>query len=326
MAVIAYREVLPRTFSHRFGESPTAERKFVITVDEPTPTQTIINAVGIFHGASHPEYSYLRCLDAQFTETDRQHVEGTYRYEVPKQENLEPNPLARQDVWSFSAGGAQVPALFYYDGDALAPLVNSAGDFIDGATATIAEMRATISGNRVTFDYAKAASITNCINNAPYLGGAPFTWLCTGISGQQQIEVVNDQEIRYWSVTAELVYRENTHLLFVPDVGYSYIATSETNDAATSTGEGAPSTDIEIELATQTGVNLEKRKARTEGGVKKRAWVYAGDNSAEKQNSPRPMALNTDGSMKAAGASPNILARRMHRLIDFAQHFGTPTF
>lgn len=325
MAVIAFREVLPRTFSHRFGESPTAERKFVVTVDEPTATQTIINGVGIFHGASHPEYPYLRCLDAQFTETDRQHVEGTYRYEVPKQENLEPDPLARPDVWSFSAGGAQVPALFCYDGDAVAPLVNSAGDFIDGVTATIAEMRATISGNRATFDYARAASIANCINNAPFLGGAPFTWLCTGISGQQQTEVVNDLEIRYWAVTAELIYRENTHLLFLPDVGYNYIATSETNDAATSSGQGAATEDPPLTLTTQSGVNVERKKARTAGGVKKRAWVYSPDGS-EKQNSPQPVALNTDGSKKADGASPNILARRMHRLIDFAQYFGTPTF
>lgn len=325
MAVIASREVLPRTFSHRFGESPTAERKFVVTVDEPTATQTIINGVGIFHGASHPEYPYLRCLDAQFTETDRQHVEGTYRYEVPKQENLEPNPLARPDVWSFSAGGAQVPALFCYDGDAVAPLVNSAGDFIDGVTATIAEMRATISGNRATFDYARAASIANCINDALFLGGAPFTWLCTGISGQQQTEVVNDLEIRYWAVTAELIYRENTHLLFLPDVGYNYIATSETNDAATSSGQGAATEDPPLTLTTQSGVNVERKKARTAGGVKKRAWVYSPDGS-EKQNSPQPVALNTDGSKKADGASPNILARRMHRLIDFAQYFGTPTF
>ena len=49
MAVISYREVIPRTASHKFGESPTAERKYIVTVDEPTPTQTLINAVGIFH-------------------------------------------------------------------------------------------------------------------------------------------------------------------------------------------------------------------------------------------------------------------------------------
>lgn len=325
MAVIAYREVLPRTFSHRFGESPTAERKVVVTVDEPTETQAIINTVGIFHGDLHPEYPYLRCLDAQFTETDRQHVEGTYRYEVPKQEDLEPNPLARPDVWSFSAGGAQVPALYYYDGDAVAPLVNSAGDFIDGVTATIAEMRATIAGNRPTFNYALAASITNCINGLPYLGGAPYTWLCTGITGQQQTEVVNGQEIRYWSFTSELVYRENTHLLILPDVGYNYIATSATDDTATSSGEGAPTTDLEIELVTQSGVSLTTKKARTAGGVKKRAWVYSPDGS-EKQNSPQPVALNTDGSKKSDGASPDLLVRRMHRVIDFAQFFGTPTF
>jgi hypothetical protein len=74
MTVISYREVIPRTASHKFGESPTAERKYIVTVDEPTPTQTLINAVGIFHAAAHPEFAYLKCLNIQVTETDRHHA------------------------------------------------------------------------------------------------------------------------------------------------------------------------------------------------------------------------------------------------------------
>jgi len=63
MAVINYREVLPRTFSHRFGESPTAQIKVVATLDGPTNTQDVLNAIGIFHGAVHPEYAYLLCTN-----------------------------------------------------------------------------------------------------------------------------------------------------------------------------------------------------------------------------------------------------------------------
>jgi tryptophan synthase beta chain len=49
MAVLSTREVLPRTFTHRFGESPTAEIKYHATTDGPTNTQTVLNAIGIFH-------------------------------------------------------------------------------------------------------------------------------------------------------------------------------------------------------------------------------------------------------------------------------------
>jgi len=214
MAVISYREVIPRTASHKFGESPTAERKYIVTVDEPTPTQNIINAVGILHASAHPEFSYLKCLNIQVTETDRHHAEITYSYELPKQEELDPNPLARPDVWSFSTGGSQVPALVYYDGSGNSnkkPLQNTAKDFFEGLTTLEAEVRASISGNRATFPLANAAAVTNSVNSSSYLGGAAHTWLCGGISGQQATEVVNDVELRYWQITVEL-RREETGL------------------------------------------------------------------------------------------------------------------
>jgi hypothetical protein len=332
MAVINYREVLPRTFSHRFGEAPTAERRFVVTVDEPTAQQLVINAIGIFHGSAHPEYPYLRCLNGSFTETDRHHVEATFSYELPRQENLDPNPLARADVWSFATSGVEVPALFYYDGNAIAPLVNSAGDVFEGATTTESQLRATITGNRPTFDYVTAANITNCLNSGQYLGGQPYTWMCAGISGQAQVEVVNDVEIRYWSFTTELVYNPRTHLLFLPDVGFNYIAQDANSDTATSTGAGADTSDPPLSLTNQngtavgqTGVTIKQKKARQAGGVKKRAWVYAPE-GGDKHNSPTPAALNNDGSLKSAGSSPDILARRVHPIIDFNQFFGTPPF
>jgi hypothetical protein len=333
MAVINFREVLPRTFAHRFGEAPSAERKFVVTVDAPTPTQEIINAVGIFHGSIHPEFTYLRCLNGSFNETDRQHVEATFAYEVPNvgSDQLEPNPLARRDVWSFSTGGAQVPALYFYADDGIAPLANSAGDLYEGLTTSEAEMRVTISGNRPTFDYALASQVTNCLNGAPYLGGDVFTWMCTGITGQQQVEVVNDVEIKYWSFTAELVYRQGTHLLMLPDVGFNYIAESEEDDSPTSTGEAGDSEETYTYsswLRPMPGGDhliVKDKKTRTAGGVKKRAWVIDSE-TGERVPSANPVALNPDGSMKPSGATPNILIRRVHRVIDFSSFFGIPYF
>jgi hypothetical protein len=288
MAVISYREVIPRTASHRFGEAPTAERKYIITVDEPTPTQTLVNAVGIFHASAHPEFSYLKCLNIQVTETDRHHAEITYSYELPKQEELDPNPLARPDVWSFSTGGSQVPALVYYDGSGNSnkkPLQNTAKDFFEGLTTLEAEVRASISGNRATFPLANAAAVTNSVNSSSYLGGAAHTWLCGGISGQQATEVVNDVELRYWQITVELVYRASGHDLLLPNVGWNYL----------------------------------------EGGEKKRVWVKDPE-SGEKVASGSPRALTNEGGLKADDQEPDILTRRVYPEANFSTYFGTPPF
>jgi len=292
MTVIAHREVIPRTLSHKFGEAPTAERKFIVTVDAPTATQDIISAVGITHTAAHPEYAYLLMLDASLTETDRHHVEITYRYELPKQEDLDPNPLARPDVWTFSTGGSQVPALTYYHGTGNAdirPLQNSAKEYVEGLTTLEAEVRATIAGNRSAFPLADAAAVTNAINSSSYLGGAAYTWQCAGIGGQQATEVVNGTEIRYWQITVELVYRRSGWNLLIPDVGWNYL----------------------------------------EGGQIKRAWVRDPE-TGDKIASGTPRALTTGGALKAEGEAPDILGGgsglRVFPAVSFSTYFGTPPF
>lgn len=290
MAVVSFREVIPRSVSHKFGESPTAERKFVCTVDEPTASQTIINTIGIGFGAPHPEFSFLKMLDVQLSETDRHHVDLTYRYELPKQKDFDPNPLARPDVWSFSVGGAQVPALSYYEGATnsdMRPLVNAAGDFFEGLTTAEAEVRATIASNRPTFNLALAAEITNAINAAPYLGGAAYTWQCAGISGQQVVEVVNNIEIRFYQINVELTYRRSGWLLRLPHIGWHYI----------------------------------------DDGKKRRVWAW--DQSGnERVEAAAPQALTETGALKYPGAEgvPDQLTRRVFPAVNFASYFGTPTF
>lgn len=291
MAIQASREVIPRTFTHRFGESPTAERKFHVTVSAPVGAQAILNQIGIFHGSPHPEYPYLLCTEGAVNELDRYHVEATYSYEVPAAgtQDSDPNPLARSDIWSFSTGGAAIPALAYYHGSGngdLRPLVNSAYDFFEGAMTEEAELRATISGNRALFPVGLAAQVTNCVNADAFLGAAAYQWKCQGISGQQQVEVVNGAELKYWSVSVELAYRQSGWRLMLPDVGWNYL----------------------------------------EGGEKKRAYVDGPPPEYEDIASSNPVALNSNGSMKASGTAPNILYRRVHKEVAFQPLFGTPPF
>lgn len=295
MAVLGVRELAGRTLSHRFGEPPTAEVRFAITLDTPdTPQQQIFNSVNIKHGDVHPEYTYLRCVEGIVAENDPDpwHATATYRYELPQRGNtdFEPNPLARPDVWSFSTGGSQVPALVCFEGDGNGtkkPLVNSAGDFFEGILADESEIRATISGNRAAFPLSTASVVTNAINDSSYLGGEKHTWKCTGLSAQQQTELVNDEEINYWQVSVELVYRQSGWNLLLPNVGFNYYWF---------------------------------------GTAKRAVWVYDEDGNRIVSTTPQP--LNSDGTLKYPGApgEPDILTRRINPEVDFNLYFGTPPF
>ena len=287
MAVVSYREILPRTLQHRLGESPTAERKYAITVDGATNHQDCINAVGIAHGAAHPEYTFLVMTDASLSESDKYHVEITYRYELTKQE-FEPNPLLRPDIWNFSTGGASVPAIAYYDdAEQLKPLVNAAGDFIENATTEEAELRASISGNRPSFPMDVAAFVTNALNDSYYLGCPQFTWKCAGISAQQAVEVVNNAEVRYYQITAELIYRASGWPLLLPDCGFNFVQNGERRRC--------------FSVIKQDGQSVEVPTANA-------------------------VALAENGLMLPVGQLPRILVRRVHRAVNFDTYFGSPTF
>jgi len=298
MSVTSFREMTGRTFDHRFGESPTAVRRFGVTLDDPaTSNQAILNAIGIFHGAFHPEYPFLRCTEGSVKEATPTpyHAEVTYRYEVPQvgNQDFEPNPLARPDVWSFSATTTTKPALTYYEGDDntdVQPLVNTAGDYFEGLTVESSEVRAVIAGNRIAYPLALSNAVTNAINSDPYLGAPAYTWKCQGIGAQQKTEVVNDIEIRYWEVTVELMYRPETWLLKLPNVGFNY--------KPGGTGDKAPVYVTDAAPASAT--------------------------TGQDVPSQVPLALDENGDLK--DGDPDILERRPYPVQDFASFFGTPTF
>ena len=227
MAVLSYTELATVAASRKFGEAPTFQRKWVVEVDDPLTQQTtIVNAPGVSFLSPHPEATYCRAMNVSVGNYNgsRWHYEVTWDYELPKQQNVDPNPLGRADIWKWSTGGLQVPALYYYDtGDVLKPLQNSANDFFEGVTADISTLQASISGNRPTFDYGLATAVTNSVNSSPYLGGAAYTWKCSGIAASPAVEVVNESEIRYWQVEVTLEYRPDGWPLQLPNIGWNYL-------------------------------------------------------------------------------------------------------
>ena len=290
MGIVNVTELAQVSASRRFGEPPVFQRQFVVEVDSPTTTQSdILVGSGFVFLSPHPEASYCKAFNASVSNynSSRWHYLVTWDYELPKQPNVDPNPLARQDIWKWSTGGLQVPSLYYYaSGDVLQPLQNSANDFFEGVTTDISTLQASISGNRATFDYGLATTVTNAINSASYLGAPQYTWKCSGIAANPAVEVVNESEIRFWQVEVTLEYRPDGWELQLPNIGWNYL----------------------------------------DGSTKKRVTVAYDPGSGqpiEQVPASNPQPLNTDGTL-ATGA-PTILKRRVHKAVNFSQYFGTPT-
>jgi hypothetical protein len=102
-------------------------------------------------------------------------------------------------------------------------LTNSAGDYFEGLTVDEAQQKVTIQSNRRDFPSALAAAVTNCVNNATYLGFAQDGVKVQGISGEQATEQVNGVDVKYWKITSELLCRQSGWSLLLPDVGFNYI-------------------------------------------------------------------------------------------------------
>jgi hypothetical protein len=289
MAVHSWRE-LPRTATHKIGESPVFERRFVLTLDGTDTSATdLILAAQCDFGTAHPECAFALCFDLAVNEGyegSRYHSELIAKYEIPKvgTEEYQVLPWQRPDKWTFQTQGVAVPALYYLDSsDQYKPLTNSANDYFEGLMVDEAQQKCIIEGNRLAFPSALAAAITNRTNDGVYLGCPMDTWKCQGISGEIASELIDGQECRYWKIKSELLYRESGWNLRLPDVGFNTISTT---------------------------------------GVKQRAMVYD-DKNNEWVASANPIALDGNGAPAGSGA-PAILNRRIYKQCDFSNFFGTP--
>lgn len=287
MAVLSFVE-LPRNGQFRWGESPTLDRRFVCTVDNPgttTMSQCAI-AIGVDIGSLHPEYPLVPCTSLDINEAyedSRYHIEAVAQYQLTD-EVLEASPLLRPHTWKFETQGALVPALFYFDpasNTTQYPLTNSAFDYFEGLQVDEAQTRVVIEGNLPNFPISVATSLTNCINSGGYLGSGAGFWKCQGISGERRRELFGTSVINYWKYTATLMYRQTGWNLLLPDMGFNALV----------------------------------------GGQKRRVMTFDFEN-AEWIPSPVPMGLNGSGA-QTFGA-PAILNRRVYRAVDFNQYFGTP--
>lgn len=289
MAVIAFRE-LARSGEFRFGDSPSLERRFVCTVDNPGTTTfaQCSQAIGIDIGSRHPEYTDVPCTSADISEQyegSRYHVEVIYRYEINDQLLDGLNPLLRPDVWQFETQGVAVPVFRYFDvpgnNFSTKPLTNSAYDYFEGLTVDEAQTRVVITGNRQNFPSNLAIALTNTINLSSWLGAPANTWKCQGITGELRRELVATDLVKYWQVTVTLMYRQSGWDLQLPDMGFNYLAS----------------------------------------GQKRRVMTFDFENS---EWIPSPVPMGLDGFGNQTFGAPAILTRRVYRQVEFNTYFGNP--
>jgi len=218
-----------RESTHLLGSSPEYTRTLRVVMLSARSSAEIVALCGVSHGSPHPENPNATVFSVeaqeQISEEDGSLVAVvTAKYKVSESENeWDPLPWERGDVWKFATQGVAVPALTYYQGTTPTPLTNSAGDFFEGVTVDEAQQKITITGNRQAFPSALAAAITNCVNDAPYLGFATNCVKVQGISGEAASEVVNEQTVWFWKVTVELLARQSGWNLLLPDIGFNYI-------------------------------------------------------------------------------------------------------
>lgn len=130
----------------------------------------------------------------------------------------DPNPLNRPAVYSFSTSSTTTDALEFYLGSRI-PIKNSAGSVVTGYKMRTVEPSLRVTVNLQQSPIVIAREIANTVNNPAWAGGDIGTWLCTGISGSQETEVVGAEVITYWKVSGSFSYREQKWRLEYADVG-----------------------------------------------------------------------------------------------------------
>lgn len=232
MSVLACREIIDgRGATQKFAEAVKCKRTFMVTVDDPTTSVSeMAYSANINWLDPHPEFPAVYVTDiACNNDGDPQHYKLEFTYDLLKPEDKSAGPTAmpwnRPDKFTFSGGLTNVPAIVHYNDGFSSPkfIVNTAGDPLEGATRDQAEWKIQINGNRQAFPKALAMSCINAVNSDSWSGFPAGTLKVQGLSGQREIEQVNNTEIPYWSISVEIAYRPEGWKLKLWDVGYNEI-------------------------------------------------------------------------------------------------------
>lgn len=231
-SVVSFKELSRKgVFEVRRPRILTREFVAVLSDDAltsaPITDTQIATALGVNIGSAHPEYNGYRVRKATLTEGyegSPYHVHLVAEYGLILASELTA-PTSRPAVWEFVTQAGEVPALYYYEGSGngtTRPLTNSAFDYFPGLVAQEALITAKVTYNFSTLPTSWIAS-QNFVNDSGYLGCPAHTIKVIGVTVQQEQEEFGGGPVAYWKATAELGYRQSSHNLLLPDVGWNFI-------------------------------------------------------------------------------------------------------
>ncbi|NBW17142.1 MAG: hypothetical protein EBR82_55110 [Caulobacteraceae bacterium] len=229
---IASTRELARTFENEVRVGGVAKRRWVcmlsdnaLTAGGPPDITTILNATcGGTWGVAHPIHTALGLRKLAVNERFEDNpyaLEVIVEYGLIKADDVV-TPTSRASVWSFESKPGEVPALFYYDGSTQRPLTNSAFDYFPGLTTeeTLVQIKVSKNFSSVPSSW---LSVQNYVNNATFLGCPQDTVKVAGVDVQYAAEEFNNTLIQFYAATATLAYRQSSHNLLLPDVGFNFI-------------------------------------------------------------------------------------------------------
>lgn len=232
MSIVGVKE-LPRKAVFEVGRPRQLTREWVCVLSDDSlsspPTETdFASAIPIELGAAHPTYANNRVRKVTLTEGyegSPYHVLVTAEYGIILARELV-TPVDRAALWEFESAPGEVPAFFYYDdtsGGAKRPLTNSAYDYFPGLVTEESTVVAKVTKNFASVPTSWVQS-QNCVNGDSYLGCAANTWKVRKVTLTQTQEDFGGSPVAFWQATAELHYRESSHNLQLPDIGWNFIA------------------------------------------------------------------------------------------------------
>lgn len=237
MAVASTKE-LARTFEREVDRPAIAKRRWVCILTDnaleaggPTFDDILDATTGGFFGVSHPDpglvpWKLRKVYHTEGFEGDPYKVEVVAEYSTVRDEELL-SPTSRPTLFdNFEPQPIEVPALFYYDGSGNGtkrPLTNSAYDYFPGLVTQETAIRFQVTKNFEDFPV-EWNQASNFINDGVYFGCSQHTLLIAGVATRYVYEEFGGLMIKYWSATANILYRESGHVLQLPDVGWNYLA------------------------------------------------------------------------------------------------------
>lgn len=237
MPTVASAKELARTFEREVGRAAILKRRWVCVLTDdalqsggPTFNDIVTATTGGSFGVAHPDpalssWKLRKVYHTEGFDADPYKVEVVAEYGTVRDEEILA-PVNRPTLFdNFEAQPIEIPALFYYDGSgngAKRPLTNSANDYFPGLVTQETAVRFQIKKNFATFPGAWTQA-NNFVNDATYFGCAQYTLLVAGVSVVFAYEESGGTMAKYWTAIANIVYRESTHVMQLPDVGWNYL-------------------------------------------------------------------------------------------------------